>query len=89
LDGENAGRESWRLPTYGLLDVYMGASFNITKKYGIAIRASIFNVLNTKYISDAQNNGVDSGNTNFDASSADVFFGQGTRWSMSIAFQLF
>lgn len=89
LDGANAGRESWRLPTYGLLDVYMGASFNITKKYGIAIRASIFNVLNTKYISDAQNNGIDSGGSDFDARSADVFFGQGTRWSMSIAFQLF
>lgn len=88
LNGANAGRESWRLPTYGLMDLHVGYSFRIKKKYGLSIRGSLLNVLNTKYISDAQNNGFDSPTDNFDAQSADVFFGQGIRWNFSIAFQI-
>jgi iron complex outermembrane receptor protein len=68
------GRESWRLPAYGLLDLNMGYEipFNVFK---INIYGTMNNVLNTEYINDAQNNGF--GNPTFSATSATVFFGTG------------
>jgi len=86
LAGANAGRESWKIPSYGIMDVHVGGSFKFNKKVPVSIRLSILNALNSNYISDAQNNDQYSGQSwnNFDASSATVFFGQGRRFNASI-----
>jgi iron complex outermembrane receptor protein len=85
LDGENKGRESWRIPSYGLMDVHAGYGFKLDKSY-IDIRVSVLNALNTRYIADAQNNDQFSGQTynDFDAKSASVFFGLGRRVNFSV-----
>lgn len=85
LSGENAGRESWQIPAYGLMDIHAGTSFKF-EGAPISIRFSILNALNTNYISDAQNNDQFSGQSynGFDAQSATVFFGQGRRYNFSV-----
>jgi hypothetical protein len=55
LYDENAGRESWRIPDYGLLDIHIGYRFNVGD-YPLNLRISGLNVLNTTYIVNAQNN---------------------------------
>lgn len=77
LTGNNKDRESWRLPSYGLLDFYTGYDFK-AKKVKISLTAGVLNVLNNVYISDAQN-----GST-FDANSALVYMGMGTRLNVSL-----
>lgn len=71
---DNRGRESWRIPAYGLLDLSAGYEFPF-KAFHVSIYGTINNVLNTRYINDAQNNGANA--ANFDATSATVFFGVG------------
>ncbi|MBI1286315.1 MAG: TonB-dependent receptor plug domain-containing protein [Flavobacteriales bacterium] len=82
LQGDNRGRDSWKVPAYYLFDVHAGWTIKL-KKMDVFIRASVLNVLNTIYISDAQNNAV-SGSQNFDATSAQVFMGQGRRWTATV-----
>jgi len=52
----------------------------------LSIRLSILNLLDTQYISDAQNNDRFTGQTgnNFDAESAAVFYGLGRRYNASL-----
>ena len=47
----------------------------------------IFNITNTKFISDALNNG-NGQYKDFDAKSATVFFGQGFRWNVGVEFSI-
>lgn len=82
LQGDNRGRDSWKVPAYYLLDVHAGWVIKL-KKMDVILRASVLNVLNKTYISDARNNAV-SGSQNFDATSAQVFMGQGTRWTATV-----
>lgn len=70
---DNKGRESWKMPNYGLMDLNAGYSFPFGA-FKLNIYATINNLLNTVYISDAQNNGIGG---NFDATSSTVFFGMG------------
>ena len=91
LKGENAGRESWRIPAYGTLEFHAGYGKEI-RGVRYDLRGSVFNVLNSVFITDARNNDLNAlynnKDFNFDASSAGVFFGQG-RWfnvSLSAAF---
>lgn len=79
-DTRNLGRQSWRMPDYFLLDVNAGYTLNVWK-VKMDIRASVINALNRFYISDAQNNQI---NTNFDAQSASVNVGMGRRWQLSL-----
>ena len=84
LDGENARRESWKIPSYSLVDFHAGYTLKLNKKTKINFRISVLNALNEVYISDAQNN--DSYNADyseFDAKSAGVFFGMGRRINLS------
>ncbi|MEY3836125.1 MAG: hypothetical protein RI989_1553, partial [Bacteroidota bacterium] len=88
LKGENAGRESWRIPSYGTLELHAGYG----KEYrGIRwdLRGSVFNVLNSVFITDARNNDLNAlynnKDFNFDASSAGVFFGQGRWFNVSLS----
>lgn len=84
--GDNAGRESWRVPNYFLLDLNVGYTIK-GDKLNWNIRTSINNVLNQTYISDAQNNdSFQDGPTleHFDARSSAVFFGPPRRLNISL-----
>lgn len=83
LTGANGQRESWKIPSYGMLTAHAGYTLKFTKS-ALSFRANVFNVLNTLYISDARNNQNGSG---FDAQSAGVFFGQGTTFNVSIGYE--
>jgi hypothetical protein len=85
LNGANAGRDSWKIPNYGMLDAYFGYDFRLTKKTKLGFNLGVINVLNTVYISDAQNNGGSAYyyNGGFNANSATVYFGQGRRWTLA------
>ncbi len=84
LDGENAGRESWKIPSYSLVDFHAGYTLKLNKKTKVDFRMSVLNALNEVYISDAQNNDPYNANyTDFDAKSAGVFFGMGRRINLS------
>lgn len=102
LNGENSGRQSWEIPAYGLLDCHAGYSFKV-KDSQVDLRVSGFNLLNTLYIINAQNNdgfayflyrGEDGrynddlryyfDENNFDAASASVFMGYGSRGNVSL-----
>ena len=82
LQGDNKGRQSWKVPGYYLFDLHAGWTIKL-KKMDISLRASVLNVLDKTYISDADNNSV-SGAQNFDATSANVFVGQGRRWTATV-----
>ena len=85
LNGENASRESWMIPQYQLFDMHAGYKFNITKNNKIDVKFSLLNILNTIYISDAQNNDpFNASYQDFDAKSAGVFFGLGRRYNVSL-----
>lgn len=83
LTGENGGRESWQMPDYGLMSLHAGYTVKFSKS-ALVFRGNVFNLLNTKYISDARNNGAGQA---FDAESAQVFFGQGLRFNVSVGFE--
>ena len=79
----NGGKESWKIPSYGLMSVHLGYRLKF-EKANLIFRGNVFNALNTLYISDARNNQNGSG---FDASSAGVFMGQGLRFNVSVGFE--
>lgn len=83
LTGDNGGTESWKIPSYGLLTAHAGYTLKFTKT-ALSFRGNVFNLLNTKYISDARNN---QNGGNFDAKSAGVFFGQGLTFNVSIGYE--
>lgn len=83
LKGENAGRDSWKIPSYGMLNLHAGYSYRMSKST-LHIRGNVFNALNTLYISDARNNYNGSG---FDATSATVFLGMGTTFNVSVGIE--
>ncbi len=85
LQGDNAGRESWVMPSYFLLNLFAGYKFPL-KTTTLIASGSITNLLNTQYISDATNNANDVYNT-FDAQSATVMFGGGFRFNVAIGLQ--
>ncbi len=89
LQGENAGRESWKIPSYSIFSFHTGYKFKF-KGVRMEVRGNILNLLNSEYISDARNNDTFASPSefNFDASSSTVFFGQGRRWSTSLKISL-
>lgn len=84
LKGANAGRDSWKMPAYGLLNLFAGYKYKL-KKTELLFNGSITNVLNSRNITDATDNYYGTG---FDASSASVMFGQGLRFNVSVGIQL-
>ena len=87
LNGENSGRESWKIPAYNLIDLHAGYKFKISKKTKMDIKLSILNLFDEIYISDAQNNDpYNASYQDFDAKSAGVFFGLGRRINLSAKF---
>ena len=86
LTGLNGGRESWKIPSYGLMSIHAGYRVKF-KNSTLNFKANVFNALNSLYISDARNNGHQDGSEGFDANSATVFFGQGTTFNISVGFE--
>jgi outer membrane receptor for Fe3+-dicitrate len=77
LSGDNSNRESWKMPSYALLDFNFGYDFKYKKvKFGLS--AGVLNILNSVYITDAQNG------YNFDAATATVFVGMGRRFNVGL-----
>jgi hypothetical protein len=96
LQNNNAGRESWKIPSYHLLNLFAGYRLDL-KKMDILFSGNISNLLdigsvfNTSFlrndfIADATDNANDIYN-NFDAQSATVMFGQGFRFNLSLGIQ--
>jgi hypothetical protein len=78
LVGVNKDRESWRMPSYGLLDFNFGYEIKVFKKYFATLSGGVMNVLNEVYITDAQNG------LGFDARTANVFVGMGRRFNVGL-----
>ena len=76
-DEAEAGVNSWEVPSYNLLDLNVRYSFTIAGLDATAY-SNVNNLLNTKYISDAD----DGATHNWDTSR--VFYGVGTTWSAGI-----
>jgi len=83
VDLGNGGRESWQIPSYGLLDISAGYRCKFENS-SLNFRANIFNATNQSYVSDARNNQNGSA---FNAGSAGVFFGQGLRFNFAVGFE--
>ncbi|MCR9173917.1 MAG: TonB-dependent receptor [bacterium] len=87
LTGATAGRDSWQMPDYGLMSLHAGYRWAM-EKTTLNFRANVINLLNTKYILDGTNNrNFDEPESNFNAQSASVFFGQGIRFNVSVGFE--
>ncbi len=88
FDADGNPRQSWEIPDYYTFDLHAGYSWKI-QGVGIGIRASILNLLDEKYITDAENNDEYLYHkSTFDASSAGVFFGLGRRFNLSMKITL-
>ena len=85
LQGANGGRESWKMPSYSLFNLFAGYKV-FFKNSALLFNGSITNLLNSVFISDATNNRNDI-YQDFDAKSATVMFGQGFRFNVSIGLQ--
>lgn len=83
---DNRDRESWKVPAYGLLDVFAGYEIrevlpgDKNKVILVSFNLSVTNVLDTKYISDSQNG------SGFNATTAEVYMGMGRRWTAGMRF---
>jgi len=86
FDENGNPHDSWQIPVYYLVDLNAGYRFTF-KNFKLDIRASVLNLFDMVYVSDAQNNDSYMPNqlNNFDASSASVFFGMGRRFNVSLA----
>ena len=87
LAGATAGRDSWQMPAYGLLNIHAGYRVEF-EKTTMSLRANVINALNSVYILDGTNNrNFDEPQDNFNAQSASVYFGQGLRFNVSLGFE--
>ncbi|MDY0281788.1 MAG: TonB-dependent receptor, partial [Salinivirgaceae bacterium] len=80
------GRESWLMPSYGLVDVSIGYSFQIYEKYKAGINFNVLNLFDTMYITDATNNDSNleiGGQNTFDGRAAGIYMGMGRRFNLS------
>jgi len=84
LQGENAGRESWVMPSYSLVNLYAGYRVKL-KNNALLINGSVINVLGSKYISDASP--LQGNSTAFEAVGTQVFFGGGLRFNVALGLQ--
>jgi outer membrane receptor protein involved in Fe transport len=73
------------MPSYYLINLFAGYKYPL-KNCTLNTSATITNLLNMRYISDATNNANDSYDT-FDAQSATVMFGGGFRFNIAIGLQ--
>jgi hypothetical protein len=84
FDENGNPKDAWLIPSYYLLDFHAGYSISI-KKVNLALRASVLNILDEIYVSDARDNDTFSTTTkDHDAKSAGVFMGLGRRFNTSL-----
>ena len=97
LSDGNEGRQSWKIPGYGLTSIFAGYRFDFSK-VSLDLNLIVENIFNVRYISDASNNEGDalvtanylSGEATqaatqaFDANSASVYFGLPRTFSISL-----
>jgi hypothetical protein len=80
--------DSWRIPSYMLLDFHTGYRFKLDalKKLNFTVRLNVLNVLDKTYISDAKNNDtyIQNPYSSFDARSASVFMGAERQFTASL-----
>lgn len=74
---DKEGKNSWKVPDYGLVDIFVNYKFKIGK-LDASIYGNVFNLLNTEYISDA----VDGKGS--DWKTAKVFYGIGRTFTTGI-----
>lgn len=79
--GPNLGRQAWRMPDYYFINLHAGYHFYIGK-VRMDARGNILNLTDGFYLTDASNNGL--GGSTYNASSATVYAGLGTRWMFSL-----
>lgn len=88
LTGDNAGRDSWRIPAYGTMELHAGYSITDAWKTRWDFRASVFNLFNDLYITDARTNDIYGLYTeksgDFSVRSAGVYVAQPRWFSMSV-----
>ncbi len=84
LQGENAGRESWKIPGYGMLNLFMGYKYKM-KNSELLFNGMVQNALNSRYIADATLSSTYG--PGFDAASAGVMYGGGFRYNLSVSLQ--
>ncbi len=85
LKGANAGRDSWKAPSYGLFNIYAGYKYIIKKQYALNFNGSIINTLGTKYMSDAILSSTYG--TGFDINSVGVMYGPGLKFNVGIGLE--
>ncbi|MCO5268606.1 MAG: TonB-dependent receptor [Brumimicrobium sp.] len=86
LKGQYARHESWKAPSYGLLNIYGGYKFIFGQKtkYALTLNASVINTIGTRYISDAVlSNTYGPG---FDINSVGVMYGPGLKFNVGLSF---
>ena len=83
VDKGTAGKQSWQIPSYGLLDMHAGYGFK-WQKIRFDLRISVLNVFNKLYVSDALNNQFSTINNSFNSTAAGVYVGMGTRYNTSL-----
>ncbi len=77
VKADNRDRESWKMPDYGLLDIFAGYDFKYWK-LKFTFTAGITNALDIIYITDGTNG------SNFDANTALVYVGMGRRFNTGL-----
>ena len=75
LGRDERGPQTWEMPAYGLLDLGLTHRFEFGG-FNAQINANVFNVLDTEYLSDAQNG---SGSV---AQTALVYYGPGRTYTI-------
>jgi len=88
LQGDDGGKDSWKMPDYTLFDFHTGYRFKV-KGLRFNLRFNVLNILDNLYISDARNNdtfvsAINPDNPGFNAQTASVHFGQGRRWNTGL-----
>lgn len=84
-DPSDAGRQALRLPDYGLLD--LGLTYTIKlKKTTLKLRFNMNNVLDTKYIAEANDFQDESMSYEEQLQNTRGFFGFGRTWNVSLKF---
>jgi iron complex outermembrane receptor protein len=79
------GRQAWRMPDYGMLDISAGYGFFV-KKIKIDLRLTVLNVTDRFAITDAQDSNFTTAGSLQNAQAALPNILMGRRWMSSIAF---
>jgi len=85
FDENGNPKQSWQMPNYLMVDLHTGYGFSLSKSR-MDLRFSLFNVLNSFFISDASNNSqyIPGAYKSFDAKSASVHVGMPMMYSLSL-----